>query len=96
LKDPIRAARRALGWEARWIRWSLDRLRRREGSLTLHAEQGGPFARQAEAVAATLGCILIDQLGPAVEALEREARNADPFPALEEPDNDERQEGERR
>jgi hypothetical protein len=73
--------------EHRRLRKMIGRLRRREGSLALHAEQRGPFARQAEALAAALGCILIDHLGPAVDALEREAVSEEPLP---EPEEDER------
>jgi hypothetical protein len=74
-------------WAAWWLRWTIERLRRREGSLSYHSERNGPFARQAEAFAGVLGCILTDHLGPAADALEREARNREPLPEVEEDGN---------
>jgi hypothetical protein len=62
-------------WATWWLRWIIESLRRREGSLSFHAEQAGPFAPQALTLAAALGCILTDHLGPAADALERAAVN---------------------
>lgn len=67
-------------WAAWWLRWMIQTLRRREGSLSFHAEQRGFYARQAEALAAALGCILTDLLGPAADALERGALDQDLLP----------------
>ena len=67
-------------WAAWWLRWMIECLRRREGNLSFHAEQGGFYSRQAEALAAALGCILTDHLGPAADALERGAQNEDLLP----------------
>lgn len=74
MKNPLRPARRSLRWAASFLRWWIERLRRREGTLSFHAERNGPFAREAEALAGDLGCILTDHLGPAADALERAAR----------------------
>jgi hypothetical protein len=74
IRDPLRPARRSMRWAARFLRWWIERLRRREGTLSFHAERNGPFAREAESLAGDLGCVLTDHLGPAADALERAAR----------------------
>lgn len=65
-----------MGRDLRRLRRMIERQRRQEGSLSFYAEQRGPFARQAQTLAAVLGCVLTDHLGPAADALER-ARHED-------------------
>lgn len=83
LKNPLPATRRALRWEAFCLRRRIERLRRRKGSLSFHAERGGPHAKQAEALSGVIGAILADLLGPAADSLEREGRNTEPLPEAE-------------
>jgi hypothetical protein len=78
MKNPIPSARRSMRWAAAFLRWMIERLRRREGTLSFHAERNGRFARESEVLAGDLGCILTDHLGPAADALERAARAPDP------------------
>ena len=96
MKNPIPAARCAMRGAAWWLRWMIEALRRREGSLSFHAEQGGFYARQAETLAATLGCILTDHLGPAADALERGAQSEDLLPDSEDSGAEEIEAGEPR
>lgn len=87
MKNPTLAARRTLRRTAFWLRFLVERLRRREGTLSFHAERQGPFAREAAALAAALGCILTDRLGPALDALERAASDREPLPDPDEAEN---------
>jgi len=73
-------ARWFLRWELHRLRALILRLRRREGTLSFLAERGGPFAREAAALAAALQCILSDQLVPAADSLERSLFNREPLP----------------
>jgi hypothetical protein len=72
------------------LRRMIERERRQEGSLSFHAEQKGPFAREAEALAAVLGCLLTDRLGPAADALER-VRQEGLFAKPVEPEDEEKE-----
>jgi hypothetical protein len=87
MKNPFPVHRWFLRWELRRLRTLILRLRRREGSLSFHAERGGPFAPEAKALAADLQCILSDHLVPAADALEAALLNRELLP--EEPTDDE-------
>ena len=78
--DPLRAQRRALSREARQLRKLIGRLCRLELRTHIVGSESEPFARQAEALLASLECIRIDHLEPAAEALERAAGDDDLLP----------------
>ena len=71
MRNPLPFVRWLLRLELLRLRAMIARLRRREGTLSFQAEQGGPHARYAELLAADLGCILTDDLDPALDALDR-------------------------
>ena len=80
MTNPFPIVRWLLRWERHRLRRMIGRLRRREGTLSFQAEQGGPHAAIASALAADLGCILTDHMAPAADALERAARSVEPLP----------------
>lgn len=80
----LRPTRWFLRWELRRLRALVLRLRRREGTLSFHAERDKPFAREAAALGASLQCILADHLGPAADDLERAISDLEPLPEEEE------------
>ncbi len=86
MKNPLPLVRWSLRWELRRLRALVLRLRRREGTLSFHAERGRPLAGEARTLAADLQCILSDRLVPAADALERALFRRDPLP--EEPDDE--------
>jgi hypothetical protein len=79
MSSPFPFLRWLLRWEHHRLRRMIARLRRREGTLSFRAEQGGPDAGYAEVLAADLGCILTDHLDPAADALEKAARGVEPL-----------------
>lgn len=79
MRNPLPAARRHMLREARRLRRQIGRLRRREGTLSFHVEQGGLQAAVARALASALQCTLSDHLLQAAETLERAAEDETPL-----------------